>query len=530
MTINWNRRLVPKWSVSTRPVRIFDRKELTVPVERPVQRVNTESRIQEALDDFDTHPSLGVAADALRLAVDPESKEALKKVALYVAEYKKARVPEWLRRAAEAIAYGASSLPDDSLKGEEDLSPRQSIHLLRRRLRAYPANPLGWMDYARLQTTKGNNEAASSAIKVALELAPNSRFVLRSAARFYLHVDDPERALFILNRTQRTGRDPWLMAGHISVNAILGRSSKLVKQASAMVASDSLPPSELTELAAALATLELSDGRNKAAKKLFDISLRAPNDNSLAQAEWASRILKMRPDFPAEWLSDPTLAEAAYYRVFLEGEFETAIRMARNWHDDEPFASRPMISASFLAGIMGRMYDAESYAKMGLVAEPNNVVLLNNYVFALTSLGNYTAAVTTLKKIALLEKRRISGQTLANVGFITYLSGDYRRGAQFYRAAINGFKKMGKMEELSSAAAFHFRAAKMSGAPDVLKLEEEALLSARIANSILANRIVDILVKNKSALPDRKLPPAILKQEWLYDPETNLLTFDTTRR
>ena len=44
-----------------------------------------------------------------------------------------------------------------------------------------------------------------------------------------------------------------------------------------------------SELASAVATLELNSSNIKRSKRLFDLSLRSPTENSIAQVAWASR-------------------------------------------------------------------------------------------------------------------------------------------------------------------------------------------------------------------------------------------------
>jgi len=61
-------------------------------------------------------------------------------------------------------------------------------------------------------------------------------------------------------------------------------------------------------LASAVATIELISGSNKSAKSLFNLSLQAPNDNSLAQIEWASSRLKL--DINEQALKTPLSYEA----------------------------------------------------------------------------------------------------------------------------------------------------------------------------------------------------------------------------
>jgi hypothetical protein len=55
----------------------------------------------------------------------------------------------------------------------------------------------------------------------ALQLAPQNRHVLRSAARLFLHVGDPECAHDLVARNDATKNDPWLIAAEIAIAYLL---------------------------------------------------------------------------------------------------------------------------------------------------------------------------------------------------------------------------------------------------------------------------------------------------------------------
>lgn len=80
-----------------------------------------------------------------------------------------------------------------------------------------------------------------------------------------------------------------------------------------------------TELTSAIATLELENGKHRSSKKLFNLSLDCPNENSLAQAQWVSRVLpgvdRSRPANPI-----PRAFEADGYRSFYAQNWDHAFQ------------------------------------------------------------------------------------------------------------------------------------------------------------------------------------------------------------
>ena len=150
------------------------------------------------------------------------------------------------------------------------------------------------MSSAVFYTIIGQEEKAKRAIKNALFLAPENRFVLRSMARFFVHLGEEGIAFAhdTIKRSQITKHDPWIIATEISLATLRQRSSTLAKSGLQLVESGLFHPFNISELASSLATLELKNGKIKNSKKLFINSLTSPNDNSLAQAEWASQEAK----------------------------------------------------------------------------------------------------------------------------------------------------------------------------------------------------------------------------------------------
>jgi hypothetical protein len=106
------------------------------------------------------------------------------------------------------------------------------IGSIRRHVHRYPEDALSWVDLALGFVSKGVKDKAQRAMTVALQLAPNDRHVLRSAARMYLHLDDPEHAHDVLKRNDATKFDPWLVAGEIALSSAAERSPNSSRSAS----------------------------------------------------------------------------------------------------------------------------------------------------------------------------------------------------------------------------------------------------------------------------------------------------------
>lgn len=525
MTISWQRRVVPQWTKSTDPGIRFLKNDSDSLLKRENSLSDADlDQLKKVASEFEAEPSIGLAADALRFGLSQPDNEKLRIVAGYVLN-SQSIVPIGLRRLAEAIHTG--DITKASLHGPLDLNKpvHAAIHDTRRWLSRFPRDSLSWLDLGRLHAAAGNTLSAKQAVQTAHALSPQNRTILRGTSRFFLHAREPDIALSVLDQTARTEKDPWLMAGHLAISSILGKTSRFVKKAKKIVASDAYAPHEITELAGSLATLELEAGYNKEARRLFNISLVEPNENVLAQVQWASKQLNLEPDLPEEWLQNPISSEAGYYHSLLNDQFEGALANALNWHIDEPFASRPMIGASFIAGISGNFTDASNYARQGLISEPENAMLLNNLAFSTGAQGDLENAERIIRKIAALERKALSPHTLANLGMLAYLRNEHVLGAQLYETATQLYRKQRRIEEAASAACFHAYFARLTNAASADALHARAKQEVEESRSRIAQSIFLRLTRTEA----KDTAPAVRQaapRKWHYDQQKNLLIFE----
>ena len=103
------------------------------------------------------------------------------------------------------------------------------IGQLKKDVRDYPLNSIKWAELAFFYSVIGQNHAAEHAMGAAMAFTHENRYILRSAARFYLHRGDPEEAIFHLRRSQLLNVDPWIMASEIAICDAFNIRSKILK-------------------------------------------------------------------------------------------------------------------------------------------------------------------------------------------------------------------------------------------------------------------------------------------------------------
>ena len=138
-------------------------------------------------------------------------------------------------------------------------------------------------------------------------------------------------AHYVLRKNEQVAFDPWLIASEISVNLLRDRSSSLIKNGIALINSGDFSPFSLTELTSSLGTLEFIKGTQKKSKLFFNKSLISPNDNSLAQAEWA-KSNKLTLNFNREVCNKVNLSyEANALYAYQDNRFEDALKASIRW-------------------------------------------------------------------------------------------------------------------------------------------------------------------------------------------------------
>jgi len=374
--------------------------------------------------------------------------------------------PEGARDAASFIlrdeisaASSIKTLAQALVSQDEQLSlpfhepPREALRKLKTRLREDPRDALLWVDIARHYSTIGQNDRAMRALDIALKLAPNNRFVVRSAVRLNVHRDHPDQAHHLLLKTRATATDPWLMSAEIATASLAEKAPQFVRQARSVLDDGNFPARDLAELAGAIATLDLESGKGIRAKKLFRQSLIDPNENVVAQANWASRHHHAVTLDPALIARIPRTFEAAAWAAFEAGAWTKALEEAWLWAQDEPFSKLPASHGSFVAVTIGEYEQGEAFARQGLQPNPHDATLLNNLVVALAYQGRTAEARKAFLKIPRSSENEIVLD--ATEGLIFSREGKIDLARDAYAAAME--KAIAKGErQLWARAAFHW--------------------------------------------------------------------------
>jgi len=442
---NKKRTIVPRWRESKQNT---ETSELASFGPRPVAL--GDAHLHDKIAQWATTKNVSTAAELLTSAIVLHKPDVAREVSDYLAR-SKTLIPDALRHVALSIV---EPLQND---GQLTLGPtflsRERIRQLKARLQEYPRDAVTWVDIAREYTILGQIESAKHAMNIAVAIAPCNRFILRSAARFYVHSGDSDRAHDILLQSATTPSDPWLIAAELAVAPLIEAAPEFVREARQMLRAGTHAARHLNEMASALATLEMEGGRQKLARKLFRFALNEATENTVAQVNWATQYIGSF-DIDPSVCRVPRLYEAMAWSYYSNGDWKKSFDETRKWLDDQPFSRLPAIHGSFIACMLLDDYTgSEDIARAGLVANPRDVFLLNNLTVALAKGGKTQEASAVLARIipsSLTSDDRIVW--LATCGLVQFRSGNREVGRKLYRLSMD-LSQTNKRELLQMRAA-----------------------------------------------------------------------------
>lgn len=440
------RRLVPRWRSLAATL---NSQELASPAKTAISKKLSGSQDDFAtqLERWNLNPGLISAAELVEAAIVSGRENEAVSAARRLVTVDKTAAP-LIREQAAALLIRTGhedDVPVDVVVRRTDSSQ------LRYYTKVHPRDPIAWVELALHQTIRGHADAATKSIAVALGLAPNNRHVLRSAARLFLHRNEPDRAHDLIARNDATQTDPWLIASEIALADVANRKPRFMKVGLRMLEIGGIHPRQLTELAGSIATEELLSGNRRKARKDFAHSMLDPTGSALAQGEWATNELGSELVSVRMLKSAPESAEAVAFHLARLGRYRPIPNVCERWAEADQFSIRPFEFGAATAGFIEQYDRALELTAKGLKLRPAAPSLLNAAAFALASSDRLVEAAEMLRQSEAEADERSRLFTTANWGLVAFRSGDEARAVSLYRDAIDGFAKR-HFDELSARA------------------------------------------------------------------------------
>lgn len=313
------------------------------------------------------------------------------------------------------------------------------IRNMKQLIHNYPFNPFSYVELGRLYSIIGQKSKSINAMQIAFNLAPNNRYVIRSLVRVLVHFHEDDMARYYLNiNPDFVKSDPWVLATEIAVSTLHESTSKNLKKGVQLLENWSKDPFHTSELASSLATEELISGSRKKSRHFFNKSLTKPNDNTLAQIEWANSKDKLL-GIDVDYSQLNTFYEAKARDSYIQKQWDSVIELTQKWFVDQPFSKTPILMGSDVAGsILGDYNAAFQFCEAGLLSHPNDPLLLNNSAYYLALDNKTNEALECWGKINFNNADDVTKLCAkATRGLIHYRMQEYNEGKAYYLEAIN---------------------------------------------------------------------------------------------
>jgi len=460
------RRIIPRW----RNHKISLNSGVLLPVTNKIIDSPIDfsaNSLTEQINSWESHKSLGHACDLFSSAYVLGIESEFTNLAEYLYLHKENISNVLLRQVEKVIDPNSSKLEDIdvqldffSKEGQEKI--RSEISRIRTYLKKEPNNPIGWIELARNYTFLNHQEKAKNSVLSALTTDKNdNRFVLRSAARFFHHYDDSDRAHHIIKKAKNLTSDPWLMSAEIAFSTILKKTSRNVKKAQKLVTSNVYDAFHISELASAVGEVELSNGSYSAARKFYSKAMIKPTDNSAAQVLWIRKDLPGLDKFYHKNIV-PLAFEANAHNAYYNDDYKEAYISAMRWFQDEPYSTLPIRLASYITStFQGEHKKSISLLEHGLKINPTDNLLLNNLTYNLLLDNQTEKAEFHFKDIIKKEVKDFkddeSVPIIATAGLIYYRKGMPEKGREYYEKAIKLAKTRKNNYQVALATANYAR-------------------------------------------------------------------------
>ncbi|WP_412468048.1 tetratricopeptide repeat protein [Pedobacter sp. KLB.chiD] len=443
------RTLIPNWRDYTRTLKMQELANKSKPLVHDID-------ISRSLNDWRNDQNIGIAADLINSSFISGKTDfvELNQAIEFIINNNESQSLIGLAHAINGIHQSPNIVGDELLGNNIDLNP-QNLHQLsfpddqqlfrlikKTKSKAFQQlyNPIPWVELARLYSVFGQVDKAEKSMLVAVHLAPNNRFVLRSATRFWAHLEDYERALYYLRKSEITVKDPWLVSAHIATSSLMNRYSPLIKSGVKLLESKNFSNYDLTELSSSLGTLEYNSGSFKKSKDLFILSMQSPNDNSLAQLEWLAKRDKQIDFNPFAFTNVQNPFEAFAREDKANNNWKNAFVNTVKWFFDLPYSTGPVLMGSFIASsFLSDQSLAITLCEAGLKANPGDYSILNNMIYAharnntIDECRNYIEAFQRIKIEDLTDEWKIT--YIATNGLIAFKYGNVSLGKKLYLKA-----------------------------------------------------------------------------------------------
>lgn len=440
--IDLSRNVLPRWRLSSNQVPQQADLPLTMKSRLMSSSVEIQFQVNMLLDEFDATGKPLFASEAMSTALSSGN------MSLAIASARRLESLDLNSVPLVSDTVARILNPQNFQQGNE--TDEFEIRRLKSTVRLYPASALTWLDLGLLYARLGQTQKATRAVSAASTIAGKDRRVARSCSRFWVHSNQPDRALWALERANNFKEDPWLLSAHLATSKSMGKSSIFMSAARQILKAQKFRDDQLSELGAALATSEIAHGAVKLAQSIVRKTQNQPTENAIAQIIWLEKSASVQFDFDTQATQISSAWEARAQEEFGRKNWLKSCEETMGWLLDQPFSSVPAARGSFVAATFLEDFElALDFAQRGSRANPLDAVVANNLAVCLAGAGKTEAA---RKAFNSFPKSKLTGRSSAvfqaTDGLINYKEGNLDKARGLYRLARESLSSKSDSEPL----------------------------------------------------------------------------------
>lgn len=316
------------------------------------------------------------------------------------------------------------------------------ISRLRSIVAKFPKDYMTWCDLGFYYTILGMTEKAERCMEISWNLCNGHPYIARSYARFFVHNDEPEKALWLLKKSGGLNKDPLITSASIAIGSAFEIGGVDISKARRLLDGYTGIRAFSSELAASIGTLEYNNGKKKKAKDYFKSALIEPSENALSQYKW----LCHKTGFSVN--GDPNgnalTVEGNVHQLYVQGNFEDCRAKLLELFSFQPISDGPISDAGYMS-LVG-LNDPDFVIQLSENRVPKTHMSfgeLNNLTVAKLMKNDLESAEVCMRLLAKKidpEKPDFRGIYLATSGLVMFKLGDVDSGKDLYQKAIKYFE------------------------------------------------------------------------------------------
>lgn len=335
---------------------------------------------------------------------------------------------------------------------------RSIISRLKKILKGYPRDWMTWADVGFYYTLLGEDERAQRCLTISSNACPSHPFILRSYARFLVHIGEPEKALTLFKKSGLMKENPLIASGALAISQAFDLNDVKISDCKRVLKYYSGNPVFGSDLAASLGTIEFKNGNTKKAKEFFRSSLASPSENATAQYGWLHH--KYGFNIQTSNLNIYRSIESQVNQLYVNSDFLGCRSKLLDMHRFQPFTEAPLTDAGYIS-LLG-LDDPQFVVDLSgnrTSRESMRFDELNNLIVAKLMLNDLSGIEDDISILKDKCRRDIAsdqrGIFMATAGMFMFKINNYNEGRYLYESAIEHFGNRNSMKAVALAKYFY---------------------------------------------------------------------------